>query len=217
MQGWAVVVPVKRLTVAKSRLAEYAGDLRGELALAFAADTLAATMACQEVRTVVVVTDEPAVAELASTFGALVVPDEPGGGLNAALRHGSAAADQRWPGTGVAALSGDLPALRPTELARALQAAATHPVAYVPDAEGVGTTLLTARSAAGFDPCFGPGSAQLHLDAGAVRLTSAEPGSPALDSLRRDVDTPADLAAAAALGLGPRTRTVLAALAQAAR
>ena len=69
----------------------------------------------------------------------------------------------RWPGCGTAALSADLPALRPAELARALTGAAEL------DLEGV-------------------------------------PG------LRRDVDTPADLRAAAALGLGPYTAPLAAEL-----
>ena len=37
---WSLVLPLKPLAVAKSRLGPYAGELRGELALAFALDTV---------------------------------------------------------------------------------------------------------------------------------------------------------------------------------
>ena len=56
---WCLVVPVKRLALAKTRLAEVAGEHRVDLALAFALDTVTAALACDDVRAVVVVTDEP--------------------------------------------------------------------------------------------------------------------------------------------------------------
>src|SRR5919204_619987 len=68
--------------------------------------------------------------------------------------------------------------------------------AIVPDASGTGTTLLTAPSGAALNPRFGTGSAAAHAASGAVPLVGPWP------SLRRDVDTAADLRAAAALGLG---------------
>ncbi|HWR85387.1 MAG TPA: 2-phospho-L-lactate guanylyltransferase, partial [Rhodoglobus sp.] len=93
---------------------------------------------------------------------------------------------------------GDLPALRPRDLDAALEAAAGHPRAFVPDAEGDGTTLVTAVDGK-LVTAFGPGSAAAHERLGLVRLD--------LDStVRRDVDDPGQLAAARALGLGPRTR-----------
>jgi 2-phospho-L-lactate guanylyltransferase len=119
-------------------------------------------------------------------------------GLNGALDDGADYAAGRWPDDGVAALVGDLPALRPEELGAALDAAAAHPEAFVRDADGTGTTLLTAAGAA-LRPRFGPGSARAHADDGAVPLSGTWPG------LLRDVDTEADLRAALALGTGPRT------------
>jgi 2-phospho-L-lactate guanylyltransferase len=72
----------------------------------------------------------------------------------------------------------------------------------VPDAQGTGTTLLTAVDAE-LQPRFGPGSAEAHLAGGAVALTGRWPG------LIRDVDTEADLRVALRLGTGPRTAAVL--------
>src|SRR5204862_5178049 len=145
-------------------------------------------------------------------LGALVVPDEPGRGLNPALRHGAALAAARWPGSPVAALAADLPALRPAELSTGLRAAARFQHAFVPDAAGSGTTLYTARPGTVFRPRFGPRSAARHRAAGAVEL--AQPG---LRGLRRDVDEPADLRGASELGLGTRTATLAARLAAPSR
>ncbi|TDB70128.1 2-phospho-L-lactate guanylyltransferase [Micromonospora sp. KC723] len=195
---WTVVVPVKRLDAAKSRLR---GALTGvpheELALALAADTVRAAVACPEVAEVLVVTADPAVAAEAGAAGARAVADRPDAGLNAAFRHGAQLAGRSW----VAGLTADLPALRPAELAAALRAAAATPGVrrFVADAPGTGTVLLAAPTGVPLDPRFGVGSAAAHRASGALPLTGDWP------SLRRDVDTAADLAAAARLGLGPRS------------
>ena len=200
---WAIVVPVKRLAIAKTRLAE-SPDVRADLALAMALDTVAAARACPSVEQVVVVTDEPAAAEAVTSMGALVVADTPDAGLNPALRHGALAAAETSGATAVAALSSDLPALRAGDLDGVLRAATAHPACLVADADDIGTTLLTARDAATFAPRFGTGSRRAHLDGGAHDLT--EDAAP---SVRRDVDTVEDLRAAVELGVGPATAAAL--------
>jgi 2-phospho-L-lactate guanylyltransferase len=200
VRSWSVVVPAKRLGVAKTRLRpltagrDDADAAHRELVLALLADTVAATVACPAVAAVVVVTDDPAAAVVVRELGARTVADEPDRGLNPALEHGA----RNAPGPAVAALSSDLPALRPEQLTAALLAAGESARAFVADAHGTGTTLLTA---VGTDllPRFGPGSAEAHLADGAVALSGAWPG------LVRDVDTEADLRAALLLGAGPRT------------
>jgi 2-phospho-L-lactate guanylyltransferase len=140
------------------------------------------------------VTDDPDAARLVRGLGARAVADEPDAGLNAALEHGASAARQ----PAVAALSSDLPALRPAELTAALEAASAVPRAFVADAHGTGTTLLTAVGVP-LCPSFGPGSAEAHRAGGATALAGRWPG------LERDVDTEIDLRAALTLGAGPRT------------
>ncbi|MDM4722918.1 2-phospho-L-lactate guanylyltransferase [Micromonospora sp. WMMA1363] len=196
---WTVVVPVKRLSIAKSRLR---GALPGvpheSLALALAADTVHAVRTCPEVAEVLVVTDDPRVAAEAGGAGARTLPDTPAAGLNAAFRHGAAAAGGGW----VAGLTADLPALRPAELAAALRAVRAGPTGarrYLADAPGSGTVLLAAPPGVPLDPRFGGESAAAHTASGALPLTGDWP------SLRRDVDTAHDLTAAARLGLGPHT------------
>ena len=205
--GWCLVVPVKRLEVAKSRLTGAAATHRADLALAFAADTVGAALRTPAVAGVVAVTDDPAAAELLELIGALVVTDEPDAGLNPALVHGAAVAARRHPGAGIGALSADLPALRPAELELALALAAGHGCAVVADARGDGTTVYLAARAAHFAPAFGSGSLRAHVSLGARSLGGG------LASLRRDVDTPADLAEAVRLGVGPHTAAVVARMA----
>jgi 2-phospho-L-lactate/phosphoenolpyruvate guanylyltransferase len=205
--GWSLVIPVKPLDRAKSRLAALAGPHRGELALAMAADTVAALLACPAVAVAVVVTDDGRARAELGALGAVVIQDAPGGGLNAALRYGAEYVTARWPDRGRAALAADLPALRPAEIGAALAAASGWPSAFVPDAAGTGTTLYAARPGSRFEPRFGPGSRDQHAAGGASELAL-----PSLAGLRRDVDTGADLLEATGLGLGPRTAAVAARL-----
>jgi 2-phospho-L-lactate/phosphoenolpyruvate guanylyltransferase len=203
VEQWSVVVPAKRLDAAKTRLTPLTAGLapagHPELVLALLADTVAAALASPAVARVLVVTDDPRAAAVVTALGARTVGDEPDSGLNAALAHGAAAV----PGP-VAALSSDLPALRPAELTAALQAAAGVPRGFVTDAPGTGTTLLAVRDGA-LAPRFGRGSAAAHTAGGAVPLDGDWPG------LRQDVDTPDDLRAACRLGVGERTAGFLSA------
>ena len=73
----------------------------------------------------------------------------------------------------------------------------------VPSASAVNARAPVASGAA-LEPRFGGGSAARHRASGAVPLDGAWP------SLRRDVDTAADLAAALHLGVGAHTRAALA-------
>jgi 2-phospho-L-lactate/phosphoenolpyruvate guanylyltransferase len=200
---WSVVIPVKVLTQAKSRLARLGEDRRVELALAMAADTVTAALACQEAADVIVVTDDQVAGSMLAALGASVIPDG-SDGLNAALSHGAFYVLERRPGAGVAALFADLPSVRPAEIATALAAARNHPTAFVADAAGDGTTLYTARPGTGFRPSFGLASRARHAANGAVELNLA-----GIDGLRRDVDTPEDLQAAVAIGLGPHSAALL--------
>lgn len=204
---WSVIVPVKRPEVAKTRLADLAGPRRAALARAFAADTIGAALDCPAVAEVVVVTDDEQAARDATDRGAVVVADAPDAGLNAALRHGAAVAMQRRPGAPIAALSADLPALRPNELAEVLNAAAFHPASFVGDVAGIGTTLYAVTDPTTFEPHFGGRSRAAHRASGAVEINQAGIGS-----VRRDVDTAVDLWDAVRLGVGTRTAEQLAAL-----
>ncbi|MEH0446614.1 2-phospho-L-lactate guanylyltransferase [Streptomyces sp. B21-102] len=205
---WTLVIPLKPLALAKSRLADTAADsLRPGVALAFAEDTVAAALASPAVRDVAVVTDDALAGRTLAALGARIVPDEPGAGLNAALAHGAAAVRAFRPDAPLAALNADLPSLRAPELARVLDAAAEFPRAFLPDAAAIGTTLLAVAPGRALHPSFGPDSRARHRASGAVELRLD-----AVDSVRQDVDTGEDLRAALALGVGPRTAAATARL-----
>lgn len=205
MPGVRLLVPIKPLDLAKSRLRGFSGDdgAHTELALAFALDTIVAARAADGVRQVVAVTSDHRVRAELVALGIDSVPDGPEDGLNAALRHAAAALRQANPTGRLGALQADLPALRTAELSAALRSAGGRR-AFCPDRQGTGTTLLLAAGP-DLDPRFGLGSAAAHEAGGAVPLTGPWP------SLRCDVDTPDDLLLAGRLGLGPRTTELLAA------
>ncbi len=79
-------------------------------------------------------------------------------------------------------LLGDVPSATAGDVTTALTAATPYDAAVVPDADGVGTVLLTARDAGALRPRFGGASAHAHEQEGAVRLELDLP------RLRRDVD-----------------------------
>ena len=214
---WAVIVPVKAAAFGKSRL-DVPGTDRAALARAIALDTIAAAASCGLVERVFVVTDDGGLVLHATDIpGLRFVPEvDPGGldalvargavtparsRLDAAIARGIETAGERMPR---AALLGDVPALRPGDLADALREAASVDRAVVPDAEGTGSTLVTARAGVTWESAFGDGSFARHIALGCVPLPVG-----VASTLRRDVDTADQLAAASALGLGPRTRAVL--------
>lgn len=202
--SWTVVLPVKKTVVAKTRLTGADSARRRRLALAFATDTTSAVVGCAAVSSVVVVTDDAGAIEMAHRLGAHTVADRPDAGLNAALRHGVDVVRGHDPHASVALLSADLPALRSAELERALTLCSRLEMAFVSDAVGTGTTLLTAHAPLLPVPHFGARSRARHRHEGYVEVT--EPG---LASVRRDVDTWVDLWDAQRLGVGAATTAVL--------
>ncbi|HET6653800.1 MAG TPA: 2-phospho-L-lactate guanylyltransferase [Nocardioides sp.] len=201
---FGVIVPAKPPAFAKSRLGRLGDEVRRSLAAAFAADTVEAAMRAELVDVVLVVTDDHRLAASLRTLGADVIPDGTTDDLNASLMQAAAELVRRSPGVRPTALCADLPSLRPAELDRALSAAGDG-AAFVADADEVGTTLLTAVDLADFRPAFGSGSRAAHRGLGASEIDVD-----GIDSVRRDVDTTDDLAAALGMGIGPHTSRVTA-------
>lgn len=200
---WHVIIPVKLIAVAKSRLSPLGTDLRQRLAVAFALDVVAAARACPAVARVVVVSNDP-VAPRFAALGADVVPDVPDAGLNPALVHAARRVRAGVPDAAIAALSSDLASLDPDTLTRAFGVGPKDHGWFVADAHGVGTTLLAAPGGIAWKPHFGHHSRAWHRADG---LTEVD--APGLERLRRDVDTEVDLWDARRLGVGPSTAAVL--------
>ncbi|MFD4421608.1 2-phospho-L-lactate guanylyltransferase [Agromyces sp. NPDC058484] len=214
MTTWTLVIPVKALAAAKSRLAPaVTPPVRLALARAFALDTIETSNAARSVDRIVVVTGEVDL-DAHLPHGVDVLHESPGAGLGSAVELGVAAARSDGD-VAVAVLLGDLPALHTDGLESALHAAARHPLAFVPDADGTGTTLVTAQVGESFTPAFGDRSAARHAAAGFTDLVEAEPDS-MTSGVRRDVDTVEALEDALLAGVGPHTAEVVAALADGA-
>ncbi len=197
---FTVIMPIKSWDGAKSRLHADA-PARRALAMAFARDTLEAVLRCPEVRDVVVVTRGEQVAKLARDAGAHVLLEPADAGpdpLGAAVRQGNAWAREHRPHDAVAVIPSDLPTLTTDDLSRLLIETESHPLAFVADANGDGTTILTSRRPEHLRAGYGPGSAERHRSYGAIEMRAAA-------GLRRDVDEFHELLEAHALGLGPHT------------
>ncbi|HEY5151158.1 MAG TPA: 2-phospho-L-lactate guanylyltransferase [Mycobacterium sp.] len=203
-----LIIAVKRLAAAKSRLAPmFSAGTREQVVLAMLVDTVTAARAVDSVRSITVVTPDETAASAVRELGAVVVPDDTAPDhpdpLNAALLTAWTAVARRTPNTVV--LQGDLPALQTGELSAALSQARLHRRSFVADHHASGTSALFAFGVP-LDPRFGADSAHRHRESGAVELIGAWPG------LRCDIDTPDDLLAATALGMGvASTRTISAA------
>jgi 2-phospho-L-lactate/phosphoenolpyruvate guanylyltransferase len=200
-----VIMAVKRLAVAKTRLAPvFSPSTRERVVLAMLVDTLSAAARVESVRSITVVTPDDVAAAAAAGLGANVLPDPTPQGHPDPLNNAIAAAERvvAEDVANLVVLQGDLPALQPQELSEAILAARTHQRSFVVDRLGTGTAALWAFGVA-LDPRFGTDSAARHRNSGGVELTGAWPG------LRCDIDTPADLAVARHLGVGAATRRVL--------
>jgi 2-phospho-L-lactate guanylyltransferase len=201
--GWTVLLPVKALDGAKTRLRSTTGGGTAALALAFALDTIEAVGRVGLVGSIHVVTNAPLVAAEAGALGAGVLPDLGGGDLNLALALAADLLAGPDVGLGLAVLPADLPGLAPADLDVALAAAAFHRRAFLADAEGTGTTLLTARAGHRLRPRYGPGSAVAHAEQGAHALDVPAP------TARADIDRGVDLPGLLSRNCGRRTRELL--------
>ncbi|AQA06009.1 2-phospho-L-lactate guanylyltransferase [Mycobacterium sp. MS1601] len=196
-----LVIAVKRLSAAKTRLAPVlSAEARAQLVLAMLLDTISAAQQVSTVASITVVTPDEAAATAAARLGALVLDDPTPAGhpdpLNNAIRAAERTVSRST--ANIVVLQGDLPALRPHELAEAIEGARHYPRSFVADHHGGGTAAMFAFGVP-LDPHLGTNSAALHRNSGAIELTGAWPG------LRCDIDTADDLCAAQRLGLGPAT------------
>jgi 2-phospho-L-lactate guanylyltransferase len=201
----ALIIAVKRLTAAKTRLAPvFSASTRETVVLAMLVDTLNAAAGVASVGSITVVTPDQAASAAAAALGATVLADPTPEGHTDPLNNAIAVAEQEAASSfsNIVVLQGDLPALQTQELSEAVAAARHHRRSFVADRLATGTAALFAFGSA-LDPKFGLDSSARHRRSGAIELTGAWPG------LRCDVDTPADLAAARRLGVGPATTRAL--------
>ncbi len=209
------IIPVRGLERAKTRLGEALDpEERHALVEGLLRRTIQAAVATPGIRAVAVVSPDPEALAVAADAGAVTLP-QGGGGLNEGLADGRAWARELG-ASALLVIPADLPAIDPDELDRVLQTArdrlagsrsaarragtaVTSLVALVADRAGEGTNLLLLAPPGAIPFQFGPGSRAAHAGAaaraGAVYVELASP-------LGLDLDTPDDLLAAEAVGLG---------------
>lgn len=144
--------------------------------------------ACEAVgaRNVVIVGAAPA-----DIDKAILVLEEPAGGLNAALDHARRALAENG-ATRIVSLAADLPQVTATDVL-ALADLPSSCAGIAPDRHGTGTNALSLPlpTAGQFTYYYGPGSCERHL-AEAARIGLAMQRIER-NALARDVDEPADL------------------------
>jgi 2-phospho-L-lactate guanylyltransferase len=187
------ILPVKRFDAAKRRLSIGIDEQRrAELIEAMVADVLEAIGRARAIERTILVSSEPAAAEIAVAAGALVIPDSAEAGHVAAALAGIARAEAEGAGS-VVLLAGDCPLLDPHELDRLLTGVPERYVGIVPDRHGTGTNALLLSPPNAIVPAFGEGSRARHV--AAARAAGVPYGVEELASLGLDLDTPADVIA----------------------
>lgn len=187
------IIPVKRFSTAKRRLAAGIDDERREtLVAAMLEDVLEAIGEARSVERAIVVSDEQAAIESAARVGAEAIPDPGEGGHSGAALAGIARAEQHGADR-VVLLPGDCPLLEPRELDRLLTGLPASYVAIVPDRHRTGTNALALAPPGAIRPAFGEGSCARHV--AAARAEEVPFAVEELPSLALDLDTPADVVA----------------------
>ena len=204
-----VVLPLKALATAKSRLADVLTDRqRRELMLAMAQDVIAALLAWHDCRSLTVIQGPgwPPVLPTAPNLQVIREHDLAGSGLNAKLTSGINALR----GEQYAVVFGDLPGLQVEDLKALSAAFGTGLSVICPDSDSVGTNALAFS--AGNMPVFrfGTGSYREY----GSHLPKERCVSLSRPGLGFDVDTPIGLYALlwgshAGMPLGPATQNWL--------
>jgi 2-phospho-L-lactate guanylyltransferase len=205
---WAVV-PVKELERAKERLAPLlAPALRRALMLAMLEDVLAALAATPPLAGIVVATVDAEAERLARRYGARPFARGAREGHSGAV----AAAARRLQAEGRAGmltLPGDVPLVTPAEIAALIAAHRPAPAFTIaPSRDERGSNAVLCSPPEAVPLRFGADSFFPHLEAAAAR--GIRPTVRRLPGLALDIDTPADLAAFAALPPRGRTGALLA-------
>jgi 2-phospho-L-lactate guanylyltransferase len=193
------IVPIKSFEVAKQRLSEsLASGGRRSLVQAMFSDVLGALRRVDGVEEIAVVTADVSAGSVASGDRVVVLEDDLGAGQSEATQIGIRYAIDRG-FERVLLVPGDTPLVQPPEIDDLLARCERDGigVAIVADRHGTGTNGLLIAPPGAFDPSFGPGSLERHLEQ--ARAKDLVHRVEALPSLEHDVDTPGDLAALWAL------------------
>jgi len=186
------VVPLKAIGSSKTRMAPALSPDDRALLLRRTFDrVVAAARRCVAVTEVLVVVGDDRGASWAMMSGASIVRETPGpGGLNAALAEVDASLGK----TPSLVIPADLPLVTGEDLDAMVEALPGVPgVVVCPTADG-GTGGLLRAPGGIVPPCYGPGSADAHVDA--ARRAGVPVRRLLLPGLALDLDRPSDIALA---------------------
>lgn len=199
------IVPVRAWPEGKKRLALLlAPEERGALAKTMLADVLDTLSRAPAVAEIVIVTDDADAAALASDYRALVLPDVPGGGLNASLAGAAAWLAKARPEAATLIMHADLPAATPEDIEALVAEDADVVLARSGDG---GTNAIFLRPGVSLPFAFGADSCARHI--AAARAAGFSVGLVDRSGLSLDLDRPEDVAAYLARAGSSRTLGLL--------
>lgn len=186
------VVPVQRLDLAKSRLAQVLSPVeRSSLVLWLLDNVLPALAGSELVTATIVVSPDPVALNHAAMAGTMPLM-QVGTGLNAAIRQGREVARENGAEELLIVLA-DLPFLTTAVVDDLLEASAGADVTLAPDRHGTGTNALVLRPLDAIEPIFGAGSYKAHHAEAGLRQRSLHTFH--AQGTAFDVDTAEDLRA----------------------
>jgi 2-phospho-L-lactate guanylyltransferase len=192
MKCWAIV-PLKRLSAAKSRLArELSPRERNELMCGMLGHILSALEGLKWVRGTIVVGRDRVVRNIAAGHGSVFLREKEHDGLNRALARAAREAVRRG-ADAIMVVPADLPRLKKSDVAGALRRAGKPPFLVIaPDRLGSGTNMLMMSPPGIIRFSFGRRSFRRHVSAG--RRAGVSVKIIKRVSLAEDLDSPEDLA-----------------------
>jgi 2-phospho-L-lactate guanylyltransferase len=188
-------LPVKRFAGAKRRLeAALASGARRALAEAMFSDVLTALRRVTAIDEILVVSADAGAQRIAEGYGARAIEDPAESGQDQAVARAAGVARELGAAQ-ILCLAGDCPLIDPLELETLLGKPRTAErfAVVVADRHGTGTNGLLLSPPDAFEPRYGPGSFQRHLEL--AQAAGAQTEIAEIASLALDVDTPDDLAA----------------------
>ena len=201
------IVPVKRLGVAKQRMAPVLSQSeRTMLARVMLNDVLATLHATPELAGTIVVSSDPMVEELAKQFDARVVVDAGETGVNDAVRQGLETLDDE----AALVVPADVPFATVEELQAVIKSLAQYDLVLTPALSDGGTNALAMRARDLIAPSFGENSFACHL--ASAKQKNLRCGTVRCEGLGHDIDRPEDLIVPAAPKSGSLTLALLAEL-----
>jgi 2-phospho-L-lactate guanylyltransferase len=185
-----VIIPVKRLDNAKSRLSPFlTNDERKQFCLKMLEDVLRTVKSTRHIHQTVVISSDPAVLQIAETFGVAHLK-EGKTGLNEAVSEAIGWCVEKG-ATSVVVLPADIPLVTPTDLKRMLSLGEKASIVISSSRSGKGTNALLLTPPNVSPTFYGPNSFQNHIQEALKRKISLRKFRSS--KIAFDIDTVEDL------------------------